>query len=67
MSQICKQLVLAVQRLAGRPRYDQKNFTINHLVDIWRGSKNAKVKNSGWDTDHIYSKGAEFPTSEANR
>ena len=36
----------------------QRNCTANHLVDILRGSKNKRVKDSEWDKDPSYNAGA---------
>ncbi len=49
-----RRIVAAVDRLSKRTRYDQRNFTVNHLVDIIRGSKNKKVLSSEWDKDEVY-------------
>ena len=44
ITELAREIVMAVQRLNAKQKWDQKNFTINHLVDIWRGAKNAKVR-----------------------
>jgi hypothetical protein len=43
ITETVKQLVLAVQRLCQRANFTQRNFTVNHLVEIWRGMKSQKV------------------------
>jgi hypothetical protein len=43
ITETVKQLVLAVQRLCQRTNFTQRNFTVNHLVEIWRGMKSQKV------------------------
>ena len=67
ITEIAKQILLAVQRISGRSTYAQRNFTLNHFVDIWRGAKNQKVKGAQWDTDPIYGKGSCYTALEANR
>ena len=62
-----KMIVKAVQRLVTSGKWNQRNFTLNHLVDIWRGSKAAKIVNSGWDKDGLYGKGTQHTALEANR
>ena len=39
-----RELVRGVQRLAGSSNWQRRNFTMNHLVDIMRGSKKAQVE-----------------------
>ena len=67
ITEIAKMLVIAVQRISQRSNYNQKNFTVNHFVDIWRGAKNQKVISSQWDTDPIYGKGSGYNALDANR
>ena len=55
---LAKSIVQGVQRLSSRARFDQKNFTINHLVEIMRGMKNKKVLACQWDTDPLYNDAA---------
>ena len=55
---LAKSIVQGVQRLSSRSRFDQKNFTINHLVEIVRGMKNKKVLACQWDTDPLYNDAA---------
>ncbi len=45
----------------------EKNFTVNHLVEILRGSKNKRVLSSKWDTDPVYNKGAAYSIDDCNR
>ena len=45
----------------------EKNFTVNHLVDILRGMKNKRVLTSKWDSDPIYKKGASYSIDDCNR
>ena len=40
-------------------RHDQKNFTINHLVEIVRGIKSKKVLACQWMTDALYNNAAK--------
>jgi len=65
ITEVAKQIIIAVQRLSSRPQY--RNFTINQFVDIWRGMKNQKVVSCKWDNDLIYGKGKSYSTMEANR
>jgi hypothetical protein len=44
ITETARQLVLAVQRLCQRSNFSQRNFTVNHLVEIWRGAKTQKVR-----------------------
>ena len=44
-----------VAALAAKTKFFEKNFTVNHLVDILRGSKNKRVKDGGWDKISWYS------------
>ena len=57
---------LAVFRLSNSSKWNAKNFTLNHLVDIWRGIKAAKVMSCGWDRDNLYGKGSHLSAPEAN-
>ena len=56
-----------VQRLSFSRQPSQRNFTVNHLVDIWRGSRVKRVLNVGWNNDPLYGKGAHMTAVEANR
>ena len=38
-----------VSALAMKAKFFEKNFTVNHLVDILRGSKNKRILSAGWD------------------
>ena len=49
-----RKLVEIVARLAMKTKFTEKNFTVNHLVDILRGSKNKKILSSGWNNDPGY-------------
>uniref|UniRef100_A0A0K2SVZ2 RecQ-like DNA helicase BLM n=1 Tax=Lepeophtheirus salmonis TaxID=72036 RepID=A0A0K2SVZ2_LEPSM len=62
-----KSIIEMVIRLSGRSRFDQKNFTLNHMVDILRGMKNKKVLNSQWDTDPAYNTAKQMGLSDCNR
>ncbi|TRY63016.1 hypothetical protein TCAL_00799 [Tigriopus californicus] len=62
-----KTVIEGVIRLSSRSRFDQKNFTVNHLVDILRGMKNKKVLGCQWDSDPIYKAGAQFNLQDCNR
>ncbi|XP_046659384.1 Bloom syndrome protein homolog [Homalodisca vitripennis] len=44
----CQALVETVQQICTQRQYN--NFTINHLADIWKGSKCRKVLDNGHDT-----------------
>ena len=57
ITEFARKLVAMVARLAMRGRNFEKNFTVNHMVDILRGSQNKKVKDSKWDTDPAYASG----------
>ena len=67
ITDIAKSVLTAVHRLSQSTRFAQRNFTLNHLVDIWRGGKAAKIINSGWNKDPLYGKGSSHSVSEANR
>jgi len=67
ITDISRTVIIAVQRLSQSSRFNQRNFTLNHLVDIWRGGKAAKIINSGWDKDPLYGKGSSHTVIEANR
>jgi len=67
ITDISRTVLIAVQRLSQSSRFNQRNFTLNHLVDIWRGGKAAKIINSGWDKDPLYGKGSSHSVIEANR
>lgn len=67
ITEAARSIVLAVQRLSSSAKWNRKNFTLNHLVDIWRGSRAAKVISCGWDKDALYGKGSQHTSSEANR
>ena len=40
---------------------------MNHLVDIWRGSRCKRMITSGLDKDPLHGKGAHMTAVEANR
>jgi len=67
ITDMARLVLIAVQRLSQSSRFNQRNFTLNHLVDIWRGGKAAKIINSGWDKDPLYGKGSSHTVIEANR
>ena len=67
ITETAKILAKAVFRLSSSGKWNSKNFTLNHLVDIWRGSKAAKVMSCGWDKDPLYGKGSQHSVPEANR
>jgi bloom syndrome protein len=60
-------LLQGVRRLSCRQRHDQKNFTINHLVEIVRGMKSKKVKTSLWDSDPLYKTAGQRTSHECHR
>ena len=51
ITDLARSVVEAAQRLS------LNNITLNNLVDIWRGSKAAKIIQSGWNEDPLYGKG----------
>lgn len=57
----------AVTRLAMRSNYMENKFTVNHLVDILRGSKNKRILSSKWDSDPAYRAGSAFSPSDIAR
>ena len=57
ITEFARKLVNMVARLAMRGKFMEKNFTVNHLVDILRESKNKKVTGSNWNTDPDYGSG----------
>ena len=67
VSEFARQLVATAARLAMRTKYTEKNFTVNHLVDILRGSKNKKILSSGWDKDPAYDSGKAFSPNDCQR
>ncbi len=67
ITETAKAVAQAVFRLSNSGKWNAKNFTLNHLVDIWRGSKAAKVMTCGWDKDNLYGKGSHHSAPEANR
>ncbi len=62
-----RSIVEAVERLNRRARYDQRNFTVNHLVDIIRGSKNKRVVSSEWNKDPVYNSAGHLSAQDSNR
>ena len=54
ISDFARQLVEMVTRLSNRGKKFERNFTLNHLVDILRGSKAKTIKDRHWDTDTFY-------------
>ena len=66
ITETAKALAQAVFRLSNCGNWNAKNFTLNHLVDIWRGSKAVKVMSCGWDRDNLYGKGSHLSAPEAN-
>ena len=67
ITETAKALAQAVFRLSNCGNWNAKNFTLNHLVDIWRGIKAVKVMSCGWDRDNLYGKGSHLSAPEANR
>lgn len=67
VTSFAKLVIEGVIRLSSRSRFDQKNFTVNHLVDILRGMKNKKVLSCQWDSDPMYKAGAQFNLQDCNR
>ncbi len=67
VTEYATRIVEAVGRLCSRSRYDQRNFTVNHLVDVIRGSKNKKVLTSEWNKDPVYNSASRFSVQDANR
>lgn len=67
ITEFARKLVAMVARLAMRGRNFEKNFTVNHMVDILRGSQNKKVKDSKWDTDPAYASGKAYSPSDLSR
>jgi superfamily II DNA helicase RecQ len=57
ITEFARKLVTMVARLAMRWKFMEKNFTVNHLVDILRESKNKKVLGSNWNEDPAYGLG----------
>ena len=57
ITEFARKLVAMVARLAMRGKFMEKNFTVNHLVDILRESKNKKIMGSNWNTDTAYGSG----------
>ena len=66
ITETAKALAQAVFRLSNCGNWNAKNFTLNHLVDIWRGIKAVKVMSCGWDRDNLYGKGSHLSAPEAN-
>ena len=67
ITDFARNLVAMVARIAMRPKFCEKNFTVNHLVDILRGSKNKKLLSSGWDSDPGYKAGLAYSASDLSR
>lgn len=67
VTDFAKKVAEAVERLNMRARYDQKNFTVNHLVDIMRGSKNKKVLSCEWNKDPLYNSAEKLASEDCNR
>ncbi len=67
VTEIARKIVALVARLAMRTKFMEKNFTVNHLVDIMRGSKNKKILGSNWDKDPGYKCGISFSASDLTR
>ena len=67
ITEFARKLVAMVARLAMRSKFSEKNFTVNHLVDVLRGSKQKRVLSSAWDTDPMYKGGMAFSNSDLSR
>ena len=67
ITDIANLIVRAVNRLNMSSRYVQRNFTVKHLVEIWRGATNAKIRECSYNTDPLYGKGSKYSCNEANR
>lgn len=67
ITEFARKLVAMVARLAMRPKFMEKNFTVNHLVDILRGSKNKVLLGRGWDSDPGYKGGLAYSASDLSR
>ena len=67
ISVFARSLVSMVARLAMRSKALEKNFTVNHLVDILRGSKNQRTKAARWTDDPGYSSGTVYTSTDLQR
>lgn len=67
ITEFARKLVAMVARLAMRTKFCEKNFTVNHLVDVLRGSKAKRILSSGWDQDPGYKCGLAFSASDLSR
>ena len=67
ISVFARSLVSMVARLAMRSKALEKNFTVNHLVDILRGSKNQRTKAARWTDDPGYSSGTIYTPTDLQR
>ena len=67
ITDIANLIVRAINRLNMSSRYVQRNFTVKHLVEIWRGATNAKIRECSYNTDPLYGKGSKYSCNEANR
>jgi len=67
ITQFARKLVDMVARLAMRGKFMEKNFTVNHLVDILRESKNKKVTTSNWNSDPFYGSGKGYSPTDLSR
>ena len=53
ITEVARSLVLSVQRLSTTGKWNTRNFTLNHLVDIWRGSKVTNQKTASESCDYV--------------
>ena len=67
VTEFARKLVSMVARLAMRPKFTEKNFTVNHLVDILRGSKNKRLLSANWQDDPGYKSGLAFSSNDLQR
>ena len=67
VTEFARNLVATVARLAMRSKFTEKNFTVNHLVDILRGSKNKRLMSANWQDDPGYKSGLSFSPNDLQR
>lgn len=64
----CKEIVKCIQQICGKvgPRWSN-NFTLLHMVDIFKGSEIKKIKDMGHNTLPLFGKGKSWVRSDIER
>ena len=66
LTSLSKSIMKGIERLQGLSGYSGK-FTLNHVVEVLRGSKSKKIIQCGWDKDPCYAIAKFYSTDMCNK